>query len=261
MISKCPECGSTNIRYGRVGTEQVVNELNKLFPEAGVLRMDNDTTRGKNAYYDILDSFAERKASFLVGTQMIAKGHDFPGVTVVGILDADMSLYFSEYSSTERTYQLVTQVAGRAGRGDTPGRVYLQTYAPMHYIFNYAVKYDYKGFYEKESNVRAVTKFPPYTTILRVLVSAEEETDALALTKANYIPIKALSEEYSKDFVYLQAMHAPVKRIESKYRYQILMRILPEREKEIISRIYRITDGNRSNKASLFIEINPQNLN
>lgn len=226
-----------------------------------MLRMDNDTTRAKNAYYDILDQFAERKASILVGTQMIAKGHDFPKVTVVGILDADMSLYFSEYASAERTFQLVTQVAGRAGRGDTLGRVFLQTYSPMHYIFSYAVRCDYKGFYDKEVNVREVTKFPPFTTIVRILVTAMEEADALSLTKANYIPIKALSEEFKLDFIYLQAMHAPIKRIESKFRYQILMRLLPEREEEIISKIYRITDANRSNKATLFIEINPQNLN
>lgn len=261
MLTNCPECGDSNIRLGRVGTEQVVTEINKLFPNVEVLRMDNDTTRTKTAYFDILDAFAKKKAQVLVGTQMIAKGHDFPEVTVVGILDADMSLYFSDYMSSERTFQLVTQVAGRAGRGTKAGKVLLQTYSPRHYIFNYAVKYDYKGFFDKEANVRKVTNFPPFTKIVRVIIAGIDEVDVMNLTKANYIPLKALSDEYADNFIYIQAMKAPIKRIENKYRYQILMRIKRDKEDEIIDRVYKITDANRSNRASLFVEINPQNMN
>jgi len=261
MITNCPVCDSDNIRYGRVGTEQVVSEIKRLFPEVDVIRMDNDTTRTKTAYFDILDAFSKKKAQVLVGTQMIAKGHDFPEVTVVGILDADMSLYFSDYLSAERTFQLVTQVAGRAGRGNKAGKVYLQTYAPRHYIFSYAVKYDFKSFYDKENNIRKVTNFPPYTRIIRILITGQDEEEVINLTKANYIPLKALKDEYGEEFVYLQAMHSPVKKIENKLRYQILIRIKRDKEDEITDKIYKITDAVRSNKATLFVEINPQNLN
>ncbi|MGI6701508.1 MAG: replication restart helicase PriA [Christensenellales bacterium] len=261
MLTNCPVCDDSNIRYGRVGTEQVVKELKKMFPDIGVIRMDNDTTRTKNAYYDILDEFSKKKASILVGTQMIAKGHDFPEVTVVGILDADMSLYFSDYLSAERTFQLVTQVAGRAGRSLKAGKVYLQTYAPAHYIFNFAKRYDYKGFYEKEANIRKVTNFPPFTKIIRALITARDEIDALNLTKAVYLPVKELSKEYESEFIYLQAMHCPVKRIKNKYRFQVMIRIKRDKEDEIINRIYNITDSIRSNKATVFVETNPQNIN
>lgn len=261
MITNCPNCDNDNIRYGRVGTQQVVDEITRMFPDINVLRMDNDTTRTKTSYCDILDAFAKKKAQILVGTQMIAKGHDFPDVTVVGILDADMSLHFSDYMSAERTFQLVTQVAGRAGRGGKAGKVYLQTYVPRHYIFRYAVNYDYKGFYDKEANIRKVTNFPPYTKIIRVLITGQEEADALNLTKANYIPMKELADEYKDEFVYIQAMKSPVTRIENKHRYQVLIRIRRDREDEIIDRIYSITNANRSCKATLFVEINPNNLN
>ena len=127
MISACTECGSKYIRYGGTGTERVVIELQKLFPEARILRMDRDTTQNKEGHFKILTQFAERKADILVGTQMIAKGHDFPAVTLVGILDADQSLHFSDYRSAERTFQLLTQVAGRSGRAEEAGKVILQT--------------------------------------------------------------------------------------------------------------------------------------
>lgn len=261
MITNCPECGDDNIRLGRVGTQQVVEEIQKLVPEVKILRMDNDTTRTKTAYFDILDNFSKYKAQILVGTQMIAKGHDFPNVTLVGILDADMSLYFSDYMSAEKTFQLITQVSGRAGRAESGGRVILQTYSPKHYIFNFARNYDYKGFYEKEANIRKVTKFPPFTKIIRVLISGQNEDDVINLTKANYIPLKKLSKELSNDFVYIQAMKSPIIRLENKFRYQILMRINRNREKEIIKEIYEITNAIQSKKVSLFVEINPQNLN
>ena len=152
MLTQCPDCGSKEIKYGKIGTQRVVQELEKMFPGVGILRMDNETTTKKSAYLDILGAFKAKEAQILVGTQMIAKGHDFPDVTLVGILDADMSLYFSDYRSAERTFQLVTQVAGRAGRSDKEGLVILQTYSPSHYVYRYAKNYDYLGFFEKENN-------------------------------------------------------------------------------------------------------------
>ena len=136
MITACTECGSPFIRYGGMGTERVVDELNKLFPKAKILRMDRDTTQKKEGHFDIINKFANREADILVGTQMIAKGHDFPRVTLVGILDADMSLHFSDFRSGERTFQLITQVAGRSGRAEDVGRVVLQTYSPDNAVLS-----------------------------------------------------------------------------------------------------------------------------
>ena len=180
MLECCPECGSRDIRYGKIGTQRVVAELEKAFPGVNILRMDNETTATKSAYLDILGAFAAGEAQILVGTQMIAKGHDFPNVTLVGILDADMSLYFSDYRSAERTFQLVTQVAGRAGRADKKGRVILQTFAPRHYVFAFGRTYDYEGFYRHEVNMRAATMFPPFALIVRVMVTSAENDAALS---------------------------------------------------------------------------------
>ncbi len=259
MITNCPECGSDKLRNGRVGTEQVVNELHKLFPNVEVLRMDNDTTRTKTAYVDILTAFRDRKAQILVGTQMIAKGHDFPNVTLVGILDADLSLHFSDYLSSERTFQLITQVAGRAGRGKSAGQVFLQTYCPNHYVFKYAVDYNYKGFYDKEANTRKVTSFPPFTKIIRIMVSGELEEEVTSVIKSYLPPLNTLKSENEKDFVYMQAMHSPIKRLENKYRYQIIIRIKREHEDEIISKIYAIINANSSKRVNIFCDINPRN--
>ncbi|NLZ25695.1 MAG: primosomal protein N', partial [Clostridiales bacterium] len=254
---KCPKCGGTKLRHGRTGTEKVVLEIEKLFPKAKVIRMDNDTTARKGSVVKILEAFGKGEYNVLVGTQMIAKGHDFPLVTLVGILDADFSLYFDDYRSAERTFQLVTQVAGRAGRADRPGRVLLQTYAPRSYVFYFASKNDYRGFYLKEANTREVTKFPPFSKIVRVLCSSEDEKEAFEATKRIYLEIKNLEKDGG--FIYLNAMKSPVNRIKNKVRYQVLMRLSPERADEIIKKVYDITNNNHG-KASCFVELNPQSL-
>ncbi len=261
MLTECPECGNTELRHGKIGTERVVNEIREFLPDATVLRMDNDTTATKTAYLDILGAFRSREADILVGTQMIAKGHDFPNVTLVGILDADMSLYFSDYRSAERTFQLVTQVAGRAGRSDKQGEVMLQTFSPKHYVFRYAETYNYRGFFEKENNTREITKFPPYTKIARILMTSLDEKAVVDTAKNIYTAVKEVAFEFKNDFVYLQAMKAPVKRIENKFRYQIIMRLTPERADAIIGKINGILDDNIRKNVWTFLEINPQNMN
>lgn len=261
MLDCCPECGSTDIKYGKIGTQRVVDELQSMFPSVGILRMDNETTTTKTAYLDILDAFASGQAQILVGTQMIAKGHDFPDVTLVGILDADMSLYFSDYRSSERTFQLITQVAGRAGRAAKSGKVILQTYSPRHYVFRFAASYDYDGFFEKENNTRMVTDYPPYTTIIRIMMTGECEDKVIECAKLIYRDVKKLQKEYAYDFIYLQAMKSPVGKIENKFRYQILMRIRREREAKLVSGIYAVMDNYKTKGVSVFAEINPQNLN
>ncbi|MDR2091336.1 MAG: primosomal protein N' [Clostridiales bacterium] len=264
MIDECPECKSKNLRYGKTGTEKVVQELKKLFPKARILRMDNDTTREKDGHDKILSAFYRKEADILVGTQMIAKGHDFSDVTLVGILDADMSLYFSDYRSNERTFQLMTQVAGRAGREKKSGEVILQTYAPSHYVFKIAARYDYKAFYEKEINSREVTKYPPFTVIVRVLVTGDADEPAMKTVRKIYNAIKEFSrsgEAESGSFVYLAAMRSPVARIQNRFRYQILMRIKNDGNADrIISEIYRLSDGGHEKDTVVFTEINPQSL-
>lgn len=259
VLDECPQCHSASIKRGFVGTQAIVEQLSQLFPDKKILRMDNDTTQNKNSHAAILGEFASGKASILVGTQMIAKGHDFPNVTLVGIVDADMSLHFADYRACERTYQLITQVAGRAGRDTKPGKVVLQTYSPHHYVYRFAANNDYKGFYEKECNLREVTKYPPFSKIVRVLVSGESEELCSRTLKGIFDDISVLSRDNRGSFAYFAAMKSPVKRIQNKYRVQILMRIVSGFDK-IIGNVYNIVDKHTVSKVSVFVEINPNNL-
>lgn len=171
----CPECGSKYVSAFRAGTQQIEKEVNKLFPKARVLRMDADTTRTKGSYEKILSAFASEEADVLVGTQMIVKGHDFPNVTLVGILAADMSLNAGDYRAGERTFQLLTQAAGRAGRGTHPGNVVIQTYQPDNYAVISAAAQDYKSFYEEEISYRSLLRYPPAAHMLAIQIWAKDE--------------------------------------------------------------------------------------
>lgn len=259
VLDECPVCHSENIKRGFVGTQQVVELLSQRYPDVGILRMDNDTTQTKDAHLDILSKFRQKKAHILVGTQMIVKGHDFPDVTLVGIVDADMSLHFADFRATERTYQLITQVAGRAGRADKPGEVVLQTYSPRHYVYRYIVNGDYAGFYEKEINLREVTKYPPFSRIVRVLVSCENEQLAHDVLKKIFDRLSGDFKGKRDSIAYFAAMKSPVKRISNKYRVQILVRIVRD-EENITRQIYEAVDEYTIPKVSVFVEINPNNL-
>ena len=259
MVTQCPECGSKYLRYGVSGTQKVELELQKLFPNARVLRMDNDTTSTKDGHFKILTQFSEHKADILVGTQMIAKGHDFPGVTLVGILDADMSLHFSDYRSGERTFQLITQVAGRSGRAEQKGKVVLQTYSPTNYVLGFATNYDYFGFYEREISVRKATRFPPFASVVRVLVSSEDDALALNAIKYVYEDLKDLRDKNSEHFIFMNCMKAPIKRIQNKFRYQVLMRLNAGAE-HIIDEIYKTVQKYNDLKVFVSVEENPSNM-
>lgn len=180
-VKICPECGSKYISGFRAGTQQIEEKLRILFPGARVLRMDADTTRNKDSYEEILSAFANREADILVGTQMIVKGHDFPDVTLVGILAADMSLAAGDYRSAERTFQLLTQAAGRAGRGKKAGEVVIQTYQPEHYAIRQAASQDYKSFYEEEILYREMMQYPPACHMFAVLIASKDEEKAGSL--------------------------------------------------------------------------------
>ncbi len=259
MIEACTECGSPYIRYGGTGTERVVSELKSLYPSAKILRMDRDTTQNKEGHFKILNEFSERKADILVGTQMIAKGHDFPFVTLVGILDADMSLHFSDYRSGERTFQLLTQVAGRSGRAKESGKVVLQTYSPENHILRQAVNYDYLAFYNQEISIRKATAFPPFTEVIRVLISSEDDELALECTKNIYQELNLLYLQNKDNFRFFGCMKAPIKRLQNKFRYQVLMRINAG-NKQLLREIFEVSDKHKSRTVLVSMEVNSNNL-
>lgn len=259
MLKACPECGSVHINYVGTGTQKVVDDIKALFPNARILRMDNDTTSTKEGHLKILSAFGNHEADILVGTQMIAKGHDFPAVTLVGILDADMSLLFADYRSGERTFQLITQVAGRSGRADEKGVVVLQTYQPDNAILRYAINYDYQGFFARENSIRRTTFYPPYATILRVMVESEEDELAMEVLRNINEKLYDLYLKNQQQFLFYNKMKSPIKRLKNKYRYQVLIRIKQNND-QLINQIYNLALPEKTQKTLVYIEVNPSNL-
>ena len=196
---KCPSCGSAYIGAFRAGTQQVAQAAAKTFPGARILRMDFDTTRQKGGYERILEAFSKKQADILVGTQMIVKGHDFPGVTLVGALAADLSLYAGDYRAAERTFQLLVQAAGRAGRGTTPGTAVIQTYSPDHYSIETAADQDYKAFFEKEMAFRRMMNYPPAAHLMALYLMSEDEE---ALNRGA-VRLKALAMSHTRQEIAL----------------------------------------------------------
>jgi primosomal protein N' (replication factor Y) len=260
-INECPKCEFKGIKEGKTGTQKIAVELNEIFPKAKILRMDFDTTATKNSYLNILQSFKQKKADILIGTQMIAKGHDFPLVTLVGIIDADQSLHHSDYRAGEKTFQLVTQVAGRAGRDEKEGRVIMQTYSPNHFVYRFATKYDYRGFFLKEANSREVTKFPPYSTIVKILALSKDENAAMTAAREIYRNLLELKKEIDDKIIRVQVMRSPIKRIENNFRFQVLLYLKKQNEgsarQEILAKIYENAKTNVKN-VSVFAELNPK---
>ena len=260
MLNKCPECHESSFRMGKIGTQQVVQLLNEMFPDVAVLRMDADTTQTKESHAKILEAFRKGEAQILVGTQMIAKGHDFPKVTLVGVLDGDQSLHHSDYLATERTFQLITQVAGRSGRNEDTGTVVLQTYTPTHYCLQLAAKQDYIGFYKREISLREASAFPPFAEIVRILYQGEKEKDCIDELTEHYAELANLKGEYSASFYYMDKMRCPLKRAEKKYRFQILLKLNKNDLDEVLPRLYAICDDKKRSSVQVFVERNPQNL-
>ena len=257
MLSACPDCGGRKLSYSGTGTQKIAAELQNVYPNARILRMDNDTTSGKEGHYKILKTFAEHKADILVGTQMIAKGHDFPSVTLVGILDADMSLYFSDYRSGERTFQLITQVAGRSGRAEEQGKVVLQTFDPENEVLRFATAYDYEGFYENEISRRAAMMYPPFSKIVRVLVTGEDDKKCIEALREVYVELERLYTQNPDKFLFFNKMRAPIKRIQNRFRYQVLMHLA---DVSVLPEIYAACAAARNRDALVSVEENPTNL-
>lgn len=215
QVTLCPECGSRYISAFKAGTQKIEMIVKKRFPQASVLRMDADTTKNKDGHEKILAAFANKEADILIGTQMIVKGHDFPNVTLVGVLAADLSLYVNDYRAAERTFQLLTQAAGRAGRGDKPGEVVIQTYQPNHYSVVNAANQDYEAFFEHEMEYRKMLCYPPVWHMLVVLVAAKEEERAFALAKQ----LKQLAvQKKDEDLFAVGPADAAVARVNDVYK-------------------------------------------
>ncbi|MFC7685472.1 primosomal protein N' [Ureibacillus sp. GCM10028918] len=217
----CPQCQSEHIRFFGTGTQKVEEELAKLFPGARVLRMDVDTTRTKGSHEQLLQAFGEGKADILLGTQMIAKGLDYPNITLVGVLSADTSLHLPDFRAAEKTFQLLTQVSGRAGRHEKPGEVVVQTYTPEHYAIELSQAQDYEPFYEREMHMRHLAGYPPYYYLALVQVSHED-----VLMAADYAGKAAewLSSQLSFKVSIIGPTAAGISRLQNRYRYQCLIK-------------------------------------
>lgn len=199
-VTNCPECGSKYISGFKAGTQQIEEKLLEMYPGIRVLRMDADTTKTKDSYEKILAAFGNGDADVLVGTQMIVKGHDFPNVTLVGVLAADMSLSVGDYRAAERTFQLITQAAGRAGRGTEPGEVVIQTYQPDHYAIIHAANQDYEGFYEEEILYRDLMKYPPVSNMLAVQIYAGVEREGLEVARQLAEKTRMLADNWQREY-------------------------------------------------------------
>ena len=220
-----PKCRNGAIRYSGLGTEKVEDTLVKLFPHARITRMDSDTLKRKDDYRRILGDFRSGKIDVLVGTQMIAKGLHFPNLTLVGIIYADLSLHMPDFRAGERTFQLLTQVAGRAGRGDVEGEVFVQAFTPFHPAIQYARRHDFVGFYDQEIEFREQLKYPPLARIaLLTLRGRNEEKVRLSAAHVRTELEKNSASKTITDLIIAGPAPAPLARAETFYRYQLMLR-------------------------------------
>jgi primosomal protein N' (replication factor Y) len=256
----CPKCGSKYVKFFGAGTERVQDEVKKVFPKARVLRMDVDTTRTKDSHEKIYNSFKNGEGDILIGTQMVSKGLDFKNVTLVGILAADISLNIPDYRSGERTYQIITQVAGRAGRGDKKGKVIVQTYTPDNASLNYAINNDYDELFKEEIKVREIMKYPPFTTIL--LINGQSKIEDKLIKFMNTLKIdlnKILVDE--GDLEILGPTPCIITKIKDNYRWQIIIKgdISVSLRKKVKDMLYELTKS-VYNDIRVSMDFNPNNM-
>ncbi|WP_242144509.1 MULTISPECIES: primosomal protein N' [unclassified Bacillus cereus group] len=258
MPTACPACNSSHIRFFGTGTQKVEEELTKLFPEARVIRMDVDTTSRKGMHEKLLKAFGEEKADILLGTQMIAKGLDFPKVTLVGVLTADTMLHLPDFRASEKTYQLLTQVSGRAGRHDLPGEVVIQTYTPEHYSIELAKGQKYDLFFEQEMQMRRMRQYPPYYYVALVTVSHPELLKAVQVTEkiVGYLRAKC-----SRQAMVLGPVASPIPRIKDRYRYQCMIKYKREPNlKYVLKMVNEHYQAEMQKDLQISIDFNPTML-
>ena len=252
----CPNCQSRSIRYYGTGTQKAYDELTELFPEARILRMDVDTTRKKGSHQTLLDQFGKGEADILLGTQMIAKGLDFPNVTLVGVLNADTALNLPDFRSSERTFQLLTQVAGRAGRAEKAGQVLIQSYNPNHYAIRFAKEHDYEGFYAYEMGIRRQLGYPPYYFTIGITLSHKKEEEVL---ERAYQVMEILRSGLSDASIILGPTPKPIARTHNLYHYQILIKYRLEDELDsTLNQVLALTQERENSELRLSIDHEPQ---
>ncbi|MFT8347843.1 primosomal protein N' [Clostridium saccharoperbutylacetonicum] len=254
----CPKCNSKYVKFFGAGTERVELEVKKFFPKARILRMDVDTTRFKNAHESIYNSFKNGEADILIGTQMVSKGLDFKNVTLVGVLAADMSLNLPDYRAIERTYQIITQVAGRAGRGEDEGKVIVQSYTPNHYSLNYAMEEDYKSLFDEEIKLRRLMGNPPFGKILLINCNSKSEEK---LKNFMYILADNLKKIVSEDLTMLGPVPCIITKIKENYRWQIIIKgIFNDEFGEKVKDMLYILNKSVYNEIRVSIDVNPNNM-
>src|SRR5664280_2191912 len=255
--SVCPKCASEHIYFMGLGSERVEEELHRAFPAARIARLDRDTVTGKRQYETILQGFREGAFDILVGTQMIAKGHDIPNVTLVGVVSADIGLGGPDFRAAERTFQLLTQVAGRSGRGSVPGVVLIQTINPDHYAVRIAAAQDYQAFYEKELAFRRMMRYPPFSAMANVLVRSEKKEMAMRLSSELGILLTPPPEKLRV----MGPAEAPVARVKNEYRYQFLIKAASRTAlNELLQRIRAFALDRKWGATALVIDVDPLSL-
>lgn len=257
----CPSCGSKFIKQFGAGTQKVEEEFVKIFPNNKVVRMDVDTTRGKDAHYHILKKLASGEAQALIGTQMIAKGHDFPNVELVGVIAADNMLRLPDYRSRERTFSLITQVSGRAGRAHTNGNVIVQTYSPKHFVIECAARHDYKSFFAREIEERRASWYPPFARFVRVLFSSEDAQKSFDASFDAFEQVRKILDDYKASVLYFERSGAPINRLKELYRNQLLIKLKEDAScDEICNKIFDAVQSIDKRDLYCDIQINPVNL-
>ncbi|KYD23696.1 primosomal protein N' [Geobacillus sp. B4113_201601] len=256
LVPRCPSCGGEHLRFFGTGTQKVEEELAKLLPKARVIRMDVDTTGRKGAHEELLSRFAAKEADILLGTQMIAKGLDFPDVTLVGVLAADTMLHLPDFRAAEKTFQLLTQVSGRAGRHELPGQVVIQTYTPDHYSIQLAARHDYRSFYRREMALRKAHGYPPYY-YLTLITAAHQEAPAAA--KAAEKIAGYLRKQLSNEAIILGPVASPLARLHDRYRYQCMIKY--KREPNLSAALKAVIDRYQTDAAhggvTITVDMNP----
>jgi primosomal protein N' (replication factor Y) (superfamily II helicase) len=254
---RCPKCSSEYLQFIGIGSERVEQELGAIFPKARIARLDRDTVGGKRDYETILAGFRDRHFDMLVGTQMIAKGHDIPNVTLVGIVNADVGLGLPDFRAAERTFQLLTQAAGRAGRGETPGIVLIQTINPEHYAIQCAAEQDYEKFYRKEIEFRRLMYYPPFGALANLIIRSANEEDALKRSAA----LGRLLNPAPEGVRVMGPAPAPVLRVKTEYRYQVLLKTSSrKRLSEVLGDVRQFAATERWTPANLAIDVDPMTL-
>jgi primosomal protein N' (replication factor Y) len=264
MPERCPQCASPAIKHYGVGTERVEAEVRGILPGARVARLDRDTAPDSGRALGVLESFAAGDLDILVGTQMITKGHHFPRVTLVGVVAADQSLFFPEYHAGERTFQLLTQVAGRAGRGEAKGKVLIQTFHPDHYVFQAVKSMDYQGFFKQELEVRRQSGYPPFTRLALVRLSGdhEERVDRAAQKLAAALRNALQRDRELASRVRLLGPAPPgLARLKGRFRRQMLLKSYGRGPLiETLSRLRQIWSQAPRSRVDLTVDMDPGNL-